>query len=658
MDPQSLPTREELLRKALFVPCKTKADLHRWIKVYLGFDIPDGWIDPGSNSSPMDMIWEVYDAALNNRPGYSQILAYAARDSFKTFAAAILEVLSIVHLGRSVAHMAAIESQAKKSQQYLKKHFSRPFLKEYVTLKNERMVEITRYYNSQTGESITLKEYEAIENPAEQMQYEEIKHYVTVIICTIAGANSEHVPVLVVDEVDVVENPDAYQESKMIPAPMNGKLPITLYTSTRKYSFGLVQKDLIDNQDSTGIVIRHWNLLDVAHPCHASRCRPDLPKLKVYSSDDTLLTISESDYTLLTEAEKAKYHPAEAYGGCVQNCRLFAVCKGRLAEKPKCTRCANDGSVCPSLLKPVEHVQSMFKRVPMDKAKAQLLCWKPSAEGLIYPNFSREVHMLTAAQMAEKITGDPHPPTFSKLDLIKLMKARGLDFVSGLDHGFIHNFVVVSAAVDGNKAYVFDVISQAELELPQKLEIMEERLKGENGWDPIIFADTENPSDNKTMKKKGFRLRDWSKAKDSVRGGISIVRMKLMPTFGKPDEAQLFYLKGDEGCELLATRTSQYHFTTDAAGRITDVPDEEDDDEMDGLRYLIMNRFAPKGKIMADSAPLTPTPQAPADRQYTAENWMGKIIAEQTGGAVTPGPISDEIESGRGHKNQFIWDLG
>ena len=89
------PTPEQL-EAALFVLPETKEDLHQWIRVYLGINLPAVIVDPDSNSSPMDLVWELYDAARMNKPEYSQVLAYAARDSFKTFSAAIFEMLCVV----------------------------------------------------------------------------------------------------------------------------------------------------------------------------------------------------------------------------------------------------------------------------------------------------------------------------------------------------------------------------------------------------------------------------------------------------------------------------------------------------------------------------------------------------------------------------------
>jgi hypothetical protein len=48
---------------------------------------------------------------------------------------------------------------------------------------------------------------------------------------------------------------------------------------------------------------------------------------------------------------------------------------------------------------------------------------------------------------------------------------------------------------------------------------------------------------------------------------------------------EMYFLKDDDGCDLLFSRLSKYHWVLDAAEKPTDVPDEEDDDECDALRY-------------------------------------------------------------------------
>jgi hypothetical protein len=612
-------------RRFLFQPCRTKEELHDWILVYLGIDFPDGHVDPTSNSSPMELISEVYFAALRGDVEWSEILAYASRDSYKSLGASVLETLAVLHLERSCCHMAAIEGQSRNVVKYIKGFFNRPLLRPFVTTENEREIHIARYYDPRTKTSYCEQELDEL-TPQVLSRLEAKSNYIKIVICTMQGTNSDHVPFMVVDEVDVVANPEAYEDAKMIPSTWMGKSPITLYTSTRKYSIGLVQKE-IDKVEAgeSDMEIRHWNLLDVTERCPDERHRPDLPRIPIYVNDSTLKAIDEEKWSKLAATQQGKYEKFDGYAGCLTNCKLFSVCRGRLPEQ-KATG---------PLLKSIATTTKTFRRVSADKAKAQLLCWKPSKEGMIFPFLDVATHKKTAAEIAEMLTGDEYPETFEKKDLIKLAKERGCEFVSGLDHGFRHNFAVVSGFVDGDRLFVFDCMSIAELEIGQKVDLLERTVKE---WDPTIWCDPEDPGARKTFVKHGFRCPAFAKKAGSVNEGIDTVRMKLTPALGAPPE--LFFLKDDDGCDLLFSRMSKYHWVLDAAEKPTDVPDEEDDDECDAIRYLVMNRFS-AAKLRARTGAGAKAPdQAHKHRvepgsQYHRENWMRQKVAELTGDYVT-----------------------
>jgi hypothetical protein len=640
-----LPTRDELKRRALFVPCKSKGQLHRWILVYLGLDIPDCKVDPDSTCTPMDMIWEVYDAGM--RKGliaFNRMMAYASRDSFKTLSAAILEVLAIVHMERSVAHMAAIEQQAQKAVSYVKDFLNKPFLRDYVIADNKRQVEFKRYCNPETGENLPPREWAALPTEHDKIKFEEIKTYLRVIVCTPKSANSEHVPFYVVDEVDLAD-PKAYEEAKMIPAPYKGKHPITLLTSTRKYAYGLVQKELdrqIERHSGRRMLqVRHWNVIDVTEACPTTRHQPEKPKLDIYYNTETLQAMRKEDWLLLDDEQRSNFKVKEGYQGCLTSCTLFPMCQGRLATEQK--------SQSP-LLKPIDHVIQLFADVSVPTAKAQLMCWKPSTEGLIYPNFERGTHMLRPFEIAKKITGEEYSEEFTKADLLALMRTRDITFHAGMDFGFTHNFAVVTGAMDGGNLYIIDVIAIPGIELMQKIELCKQRIAH---FDLSIYADEAYPSDIVSFKKAGFRIRGVKKDKGSVVGGIEIVRSKLLPATGKP---QLIFLAGDEGVEILAQRIAQYHWKQDTGGNMTDIPDEKQDDECDALRYLCMSLYTPKGKF---TNPALTAEERAMDKpnssqgQYGQKDWLGKIIAENIGEQ----PAIDSPATPNGKKGNFSWSF-
>jgi len=636
------------LAQALFFPCETKEELKAWVQCYLDIDLPDCIVDPSSNSTPMDFVWEVYRECQKDDPDFSRLLAFSCRDGFKTLSASILETLMVLHMDRSVAHMAATEGQSIKAQSYVKDFFIKPFLTPFVTVRNERRVEYVRYCNATLGENLTQAQWEILPESTRDT-YEKLANYIQIVICNTAGSRSEHVPFMAVDEVDVIpkDRQKAYEDAKYIPAPWKKKQPVTVLTSTREYSFGIVQKE-IDKAAETGLEVRHWNIIDVTEACPPERHLPNEPKITIYRSDENLRAISETEYDNLNDEHKKTYVKDTGYMGCLKNCRLFAVCQGRLATRQKCKS---------PLLKTIPYVQTKFGHVDVDGAKAQLMCWKTSSKGLIYPSLNREVHALTAAQMWEKITAEPCDPRLTKAELIKLMLERGMKFYAGIDYGFSHNFAVVTFAVDGPNAYVIDVIAVPGLELDQKMEVSA-KIKA---WNTICFADPEAPADTKTFKRKGgFHMRDWDKYPGSVKAGIEVVRMKLMPAMGKPT---LFFLRDDAGCEYLMSMMALYHFILGPTGEPTEEPSDENNDECDGLRYGIMNSFAPKGKLRV-TAPNTgvqasfaeneyPQVLAAMKEQYRQEDWMAKIISEATGGEAA----TELLPSAKIKKGSFFFDI-
>lgn len=631
-------------RRILFTVCQSKEGLALWLRRFLGIDLPDTIVDPSSNSTPMDLVWEIYSKALaNNDPEFNSILAYAARESMKTLATAVIEVLCLLHLDRSGVHLAAIEQQSRKAQSYVKDFFNRPLLRDHVVLDNDRNKEVVRYVRADDGSIITPKQFGSLPGPV-KLEYEEVKSGIVIVVATMASVNGQHAPFVCCDELDVMSNPRVYEESKLIASPYKGKTPITFLTSTRKFSFGIVQKE-IDEADKSGLHVRHWNIIDVTEKCPASRHLPEQPMVDAYYNDATLVTIGKKSHDALSSEEQAKYKHDMAFAGCLTRCKMFAMCRGRLATKQKAT---DPKSRVTSMLKPVTHVQAQFAKTSLDLALAQLLCRKPSTTGLVYPGFDRSIHMLTPAQILEMVTGDEQPSDLTKAQLVEVLKSRGVKFFAGMDFGYTHNWTLVLGFVDGPRCFVLEAIAQAELEVEQQIEISKGRVMH---YQPRIYADPENPQAIISFKKAGFKIQKVDKGPGSVISGIELVRARLRPAVGAP---KLFFLRNetDATIDLLAKHVGSYHWKLDAAGEPSDVPDEKDDDLPDALRYLIMGVFGKSGKVVAARE----KPSLVSDQQpqvYHSHDWMKKTIAENLGDAA--GGSGTGV---RGKKGGFFYDLG
>lgn len=675
---EAVPTEEDLLKKALFIPCYTKEDLHRWIQIYLGLNLPDTIVDEESSSSPMDLIWEVYSKALSNDdPDFSRVLSYAARDSYKTLGAAILELLAVFHLDRDVAHMAAIKEQAKKAQSYVKKFMRYPYLKDYVVSANTEKTEVTWYENLGTGDCVTMKAWEALLQ-SEQVKYKEHARYIKIVICTMQGANSEHVPFFVVDEVDVVpkQNQGAYQEAKSIPAMYEGKEPITLLTSTRKFAFGNVQREL-DASDKTGLQVRHWNIIDVTERCPPSRHLPDEPRIPIWFCRDDFSSIGQEAYDALEPEKQEKYALDQGYAGCLSKCKLFAMCRGQLATKQKDHARDELGRFTERpapLLKSIRYTTNKFKELTLDMAKAQLMSWQASQEGLIYSYLDKQKHLLKPAAIARKITGENYPDEFSFEQLVALFRERDGKWVAGIDYGFTHNFSAVLLYVDGSRAFVVGSWSQPELDPSEKVELLDRTIKE---FEPSVYGDTEAPDMNKFLKKQGYRVKDWTKGPGSVLSGIETVRYKLQP--GIVAEPQLYFVDGGPGITWLVDVLKLYHWAIGTDGKPTNEPDEvvsqtDDggtvlDDECDALRYAIMNTFKNKGKLSVSREEIkAPLPSQIArqqvDQRPMQQVWARQIMDHALGIAVGNEGIEDPTSQAeaepvqyRGKKNSFYWDM-
>lgn len=319
--------------------------------------------------------------------------------SHNTLSASLIELLCLFHLRRSVCHLAAVEHQARKCVDYLAKYLRRPLLCDYVVSKNKRTIEIAWYENSD-GDIKSPVEFAAF--AGDKTPYQEKKYYVQILVATLSGVNSPHVPFLTLDELDLAP-PGPVEEAKMIPAPgeERGELPITFMTSSRKFAFGNVQNE-IDRAAESGLNILHWNLIDVTKPCPASRHLPEEPKIPIYVSENDLDAVTKEEYDNFLPEKRIRFTEYEGYAGCIKNCKLFSVCQGRLATK----QLSNS-----KLLKPIDHVQATFRRVSVDTAKAQLMCFGAGTQILMSDGTCKNIEdiavgdtVITHTGSAQKVT--------------------------------------------------------------------------------------------------------------------------------------------------------------------------------------------------------------------------------------------------------------
>jgi intein/homing endonuclease len=404
--PIEFSQQDEHLRRLLFTPCKTKKECHLWVDFFLDLDLPDCIVDPESNCTPLDMVWECYSHQVYGPEDedVSRILYYACREGGKSLSESVIEIMLLFHARNNIFHLAAIKEQSYTVQGYLKKFLARPSLRPFVGGDSKSITGLF-FYVPTDGVSVTLSKAEWEDLPQEEQEtYISVNNNVEVLVATVQSCNSKH-GMLVLDEIDVMlgdESRAAYRQSKFIPseaysATGERRLPLTVLTSTRKTAFGLVQ-DEINDAKKTGLVIRHWNILDVTQACPKSRHQPEKEKVTIYSSDELLAAMSEEDYKKLSSIEQLKYEKYEGcHSGCLNRCKIFSACKGRLVDKQTSTS---------PFLKSITHVQNQFRNASIDMSLAELLCFGKDTDILMADGTCKKIQDVVIGDRVITHTGD------------------------------------------------------------------------------------------------------------------------------------------------------------------------------------------------------------------------------------------------------------
>jgi len=536
--------------------------------VYLDLYMPLGHAEDDSNSSPVEAMWEIYQAVRDNTgdeiPGYTLL---SARDCYKTLSASILEILLMIHFRTTIAHCSAILSQSAKAIEYCDTfiHKILPYLEQHkwkLTSSSKKRIELTT----------DRKE----------------KCYIQIIVLTTKGANSAHTQLMFVDEVDLCD-PTAYEEAKMIPGVFQGRFPITVRLSTRKYAFGLMERAIKEASSKNEKVLR-WNLIDMAEYCSDSRCRPEAPRVKRFIPRSLpLQQFSPEDFEDAVDPEdRSEWEEIECYEGCTR-CSLLSVCKMKLRDKRTPDQKGD-------LWKPIPAVVNTIKQVTPDTGEAQLRCNKPSTKGLIYPRFDGNdgENVISVGAAYEMIHGEPpedgHRVTFD--ELIDYIHELGLKLYAGMDYGYSANHaMVVGALLPSGEFLVLDCYSRPELELDDIKVVCEEWQKKYRitKW----FPDPAYPAYNKTLGK----IVPVHKFTKDVPMGIEAVRGVVINSANRRKMKILMTLNNMVLIDGFGVYHWKLHHVTKEP---TDEPDDTGDeaDILDAFRYLCQNLFGKtKGKV-------------------------------------------------------------
>lgn len=565
LDFRTLPAAEiKKFSGWMFAPLESAQDIKDWVRLYLGLELPLEITDPDSTSSPLDAIWQVYNTFKTNtgdrNPGY---IMMSCREGMKTVSVAILEILLLLHFQLDIGHAAAVETQSYVALQYIGGFI----------LTIEPLLDAAGWVK--TSENKRLIKYTTPQNK---------QPFIKVVICSAKGMNSLHSNVLFLDELDLADK-KALKESVNITGFSKGIHGVTVYLSTRKYAFGNMN-DAIEAAPQKNHKILRWNILDVTEACPPSRHLPEGPKENRWVAKNLpLYQIPDDEYNLLPDSEKLKFElVTNAYHGC-QSCLLLPVCRMRLAQKPV--------TATGGFYKPIGTVTQKFRENDADTAEAQLMCWKPGSEGLVYPRFISapgKGNVISTKIAWETAKGETSNKNYiSEMELLQLMHDMDIPFYAGVDWGFTHDATIIVAAMMPNgEVWVVDSFAAPGLEFSDILQIaMSYRDKYRiRKW----FCDTAQPAFLKSFNKNGMKSPNFKK---DVMGGIESIRSKIVDATGK----RLFKIVDTPNTRKLISAIAKHRFKMDGQGNLTLEPDDERGiaDLCDALRYIGQNMFPVRG---------------------------------------------------------------
>ena len=541
--------------------------------MYLFFDIkfPMGVVYPTSTHGPIDAAWRIYELIKTGKSqDIPEVVLLSSRDSFKTLIASAIEVLCLVHFRFSIAHAAAILSQSEKAVAYANSFFSK--IKPYLeangwrkTSDNKTKIE----WQTETGDSI----------------------YLRVLVMTRQGMNSEHLPMLFVDEVDLISDPRAMEEAKMVPSIYKQYFPLSVFLSTRKYSGGLMEKKLREAERSGGEILR-WNILDITERITPEQAKVNEPKIIRYISRELpLRNISPQEFRLLNEKEQDKFEKFEAYAGIADH-PLLSVMKNYLVDRPQ--------EDVGDLYKPVVAVRNNFKQTSPEMGEAQLLCNKPSSSGLVYPRFHPTENGISIDEAYSYLSGEEEKNR-TLTDLITYMHNLGIDFYGAADWGNTDETSIgVFAKIAGGMTWLIDMISAPDMEIPEIKEKIKEftEIYKVNKW----FCDSNYPAYIKMLRKTSTKYGripavGVKKGAESVIDGITCTQSRIIDA----NNVRYFKVIKTQSTERVFDAFQTYKWKLDGKGDPIDGKPEHGKDGtsdiMDMIRYYFYSMFG-KGKTL------------------------------------------------------------
>ncbi len=572
----------------LMSPIEDKEHLQAWMHKFLGFTLPDQTLSFWSDSNPLDFVWQVYQAMMEGRA--LAILSLSGRDSGKTLALSVIDLLSILHDQRSTIHIGMTSKQASRAKAYLEDFINRnAVLQSSVNKMNTTEIQLN------VGGSLVGME---------------------ILSCTPKAVQGGHASLLSLDELASSMEPQnlkAYKDAHgILGASKNGKAAIVVKITSRQAGYSLAEQEL-QNAARSGLKVIKWTTIDCTEACPPERSGTQPTPLWINPYNGEKLT--DEEFTLVpSDRQEGFQRTTDTMDKC-RTCPLAAACGGRLRHQT---------STSPILRKIDDVINKIQLAGSWDWAAAQILSLQPSKEGIVYYEFDDKKHRPGWNRMWEVLTGEQVDPKIpiTREQFVARAKRMGCSFVAGIDWGWTAPSTCVVACIDlKNNIYVLDAIGMTMINDPTWVQIIKDTIHLRYGIDMYV-PDSENKSGIDLFRTADLPVTEVDKGPGSVKAGINVLKrfLKVPGT----NEVKLFIAPDIKSSVTnvpgIVEEFGLYHKEVDATGKILDDrnPVKEHDHYLDALRYALYWFFsgARMTAIFAgqESMSQAPHPDTPIER--------------------------------------------
>lgn len=495
--------------RLLAVRPRTPNQLHEWLRLALGVDVPRAPMLDGS-SSPFDYVCHsFFEGRASDIP--LDCVVWACRGGGKTFYASVATLLDLLFKpGVDVRILGGSIEQSRRMHEHLRRFFERPELARLLDGPMTQRRVVLR--NGSRAEALAQSE------------------------TSVRGCRPQ---VLRCDEVELFD-PEVWRAAQLVTrsARCGGELVRGRVEalSTMHRTHGLMADITTDGARR----VFRWGVVDVLE-----RCAP--------------------------ERECA-------------SCDLLDECEGRAKRA--------SGHIS------VEDALSLKRRSDAQSWRSEMLCLSPRRDDMVYPEFSRAVHVFERDWPVFLEPDAPDPSTSGAVGdgplsaagiLRREERAPGFDpslrWVCGMDFGFRAPTVILFGAVDASGVLrIVDERVERAATLDAHVDAMLASRWPRAQWIGVDPAGNQRAlqtgaSDVAILRKRGFVVRD---RRVSVEAGIRLVRARLAPATGSPT---LFI---HSRCVNLIESLERYHYR-DKGSRPNEPVKDGSDHAADALRYLVQN---------------------------------------------------------------------